>query len=69
MSGSAPITRNDIKSKLADIQTEATTTVDSAKNQLIAIGAGLALLVLVLAFLMGRKGGVRKSTIIEVKRA
>ena len=63
------ITPDDIKKKLADIQGEATSTVEGAKNQLIAIGAGLAVLVVVVAFLLGRRGGAHKSTIIEVKRA
>ena len=69
MSSSTPITRNDIKSKLSDIQTEATSTAEGAKTQIIAIGAGLGLLLLIVMFLLGRKGGMRKSTIIEVKRA
>ena len=63
------ITPNDIKQKLADIQGDATSTVEGAKNQLIAVGAGLALLLLIVAFLLGRRGGAHKSTIIEVKRA
>ena len=63
------ITPDDIRRKLADIQDEATSTVEGKKNQLIAVGAGIALLLVVIAFLLGRKGGVRRSTIIEVKRA
>ena len=63
------ITPQDIKSKLADIQGDATSTVEGAKNQLIAVGAGLAILLLIVAFLLGRRGGPPKSTIIEVKRA
>jgi len=43
--------------------------VHGAKNQLIAVGAGLAILLVVIAFLLGRRGGAHKSTIIEVKRA
>jgi hypothetical protein len=63
------ITPNDIKSKLADIQGDATSTVEGAKSQLIAIGAGLAILLVIVAFLLGRRGGAHRSTIIEVKRA
>ena len=69
MNASSPITPNDIKAKLSDIQNEATTTVESAKTQLLAVGAGIGLLLLIVAFVLGRKGGMRKSTIIEVKRA
>ena len=63
------ITPDDIRNKLADIQDEATSTVEGAKNQLIAIGAGIALVVVVVAFVLGRRGGARRNTIIEVKRA
>jgi hypothetical protein len=63
------ITPADIKGKLADIQDEATSTVDGAKNQLVAVGAALAVLVLILAFFLGRRDGLARNTIIEVKRA
>ena len=63
------ITPNDIKRKLADIQGEATTTVEGAKSQIIAVAGALAILLIVIAFLLGRRGGTRRSTIIEVKRA
>lgn len=62
------ITPGDIKTKLADIQGEATSTVEGARNQLVAIGAGLAILLVIIAFLMGRRGGAHRNTIIEVKR-
>lgn len=69
MSTGTRITRDDIRNKLADIGGEATTTVEGAKNQLVAVGAGVGLVLVILAFLLGRRGGMRKSTIIEVKRA
>jgi hypothetical protein len=62
------ITPDDIKSKLTEIQGEATEQVESAKNQLIAGGVLLALLLLIVAFLLGRRGGKRSSAIIEVRR-
>lgn len=63
------INRDDIRNKLADISNEATTTVTDAKSQIVTIGAGVALLLLLVAFVLGRRGGTRRSTIIEVKRA
>jgi hypothetical protein len=63
------ITRDDIKTKLGDLQGEALEQVDGAKNQLLAVGAGVALLVVILAFLLGRRGGKRSSAIIEVRRS
>lgn len=63
------ISPEDIKAKLSEIQQEATAGVEGAKNQLVTVGAVVALVVLLLAFLLGRRTGSRRNTIIEVKRA
>jgi hypothetical protein len=63
------ITPDDIKAKLGSIQGEAREQVDDAKNQLVAVGAGIALILLIAAFLLGRRGGKRSSAIIEVRRS
>lgn len=62
------ITPDDIKSKLGDLQGEAREQVDGVKNQLIAVGTGVGLLLLVIAFMLGRRGGKRASAVIEVRR-
>lgn len=63
------ITPDDIRAKLGDIQGEAREQVDEAKSQLVAIGAGVALVLLILAFMLGRRGGRRSSAVIEVRRS
>lgn len=63
------ISPDDIKAKLGAIQDDATSTVEGAKNQLVTVGAALAVALVLIAFLLGRRGGVKKNTIIEVKRA
>jgi hypothetical protein len=63
------ITPEDIRAKLGDIQGEAREQVDEAKNQLVAVGAGVALVLLILAFMLGRRGGRRASAVIEVRRS
>ena len=63
------ITPDDIKSKLGDLQGEAREQVDGAKNQLMAVGTGVGLLLLVIAFMLGRRGGRRASAVIEVRRS
>lgn len=65
---SGPITPADIKSKLGDIQGEAQEQVESAKNQILAVGVVVAVLMLLAAFLLGRRGGKRASAVIEVRR-
>ncbi len=63
-----PITRDDIKNKLGDIQGEAVEQVESARNQLLAVGVVVAVLALLAAFMLGRRGGKRASAVIEVRR-
>jgi len=65
----ARITRDDLKSKLDDMQGDALEQVDGVKNQMLAVGAGLAIVLLIVAFLLGRRGGKRSSAIIEVRRS
>ena len=64
-----PVTPEDIRSKLTEIQGDATEQVESAKNQLIAVGALVALFLLIVAFLLDRRAGKRSSAIIEVRRS
>jgi len=63
------ISRDDIKLKLGDLQGDALEQVDGVKNQMLAIGAGIGLALLIVAFLLGRRGGKRSSAIIEVRRS
>lgn len=63
-----PVTRADIEAKLAEIRgvTDETTEMagDAAKTGLIVAGVG----VVIVAFLLGRRRGRKKSTIVEVRR-
>ncbi|MFI5053287.1 MAG: hypothetical protein ACHQDE_02905 [Acidimicrobiia bacterium] len=66
--GSSTVTRSDIEAKLAEIRGVADDTAevaqDATKTALIFAGAG----VVVVAFLLGRRRGRKKSTIVEVRR-
>ena len=63
-----PVTRADIEAKLAQIKgvTDDTTEVaeGAAKTGLVVAGV----VVVVIAFLLGRRRGHKKSTIVEVRR-
>jgi hypothetical protein len=61
------IGRDDLKA--TDIQGEAQEQVEGVRNQLLATGVLVALLVLVVAFVLGRRAGRRSSAVIEVRRA
>ena len=63
-----PVTRADIEAKLAQIKGVADDTTEVAEG---AAKTGLvvgAVAVVVIAFLLGRRRGHKKSTIIEVRR-
>ncbi|MFZ4517620.1 MAG: hypothetical protein ACOYOP_04490 [Microthrixaceae bacterium] len=62
------ISRDDIKGKLGEIQGEAQDQVEGARNQLLAAGLLVGLFLLIVAFLLGRRGGKRSSAVIEVRR-
>lgn len=62
------ISRDDIEAKLREIQGEVDETAESAKGIAIAVGAVVAVGVLAAVFLLGRRRGRAKSTIVEVRR-
>jgi hypothetical protein len=66
--GQTTVTRGDIEAKLREIRglTDTTTEVaqEAAKPVLVILGVG----VVVVAFLLGRRRGRKRSTIVEVRR-
>jgi hypothetical protein len=63
-----PITRGDLESKLRELQGEVDETKESALSTAIAVGAVIAVGVVAVAFLLGRRKGKRRATIVEVRR-
>jgi hypothetical protein len=64
----APITRDDIEAKFRELNADATTEVVSVRSQALTIGLGVAVAVIAVAFLLGRRGGRKRSTVVEVRR-
>ncbi len=62
------ITRDDIKAKLAEIQNDATSAVDDAKATIIGVAAVVGVVVVVGIYLLGKRSGARRSTVIELRR-
>jgi hypothetical protein len=66
--GHSQVTRADIEAKLQQIkgitEQSAETAVDASKGALI----GVVLLVILLAFLFGRRQGRKRSTVVEIRR-
>ena len=65
---SKPVTKADIEAKLREIKGDVDETAQSAKPiaEIAAIG-GVILLVL-LAYLLGRRKGKKRTTVVEIRR-
>lgn len=61
------ITRQDIEAKANEIVSAVTQTKESARDTAVAAGVVVALLVLA-AFIFGRRRGSRNRTLVEVYR-
>jgi hypothetical protein len=62
------ISRDDLERKLRALQGEIKGAVDNQRNNLM-VAAGVVGVVLVLVFfLLGRRSGKKKSTIVEIRR-
>jgi hypothetical protein len=63
-----PITPADLENKLKAFQGDIQGKVDSKRNTLVSAGIGIGALLLIMMFLMGKRAGKKKSTIVEIKR-
>ena len=63
------ITPADIKAKLTDIQGEANDTVTNVKGKATRIAIAVGVVVVVGVYILGRRGGRKTGTVIELKRA
>ena len=64
----SPITRDDLEAKLRELQGEVEETKESVLSTAITVGAVVLVGVVAVAFLMGRRRGKRRTTIVEVRR-
>lgn len=71
VSGSGPggkVTPDDIKAKLTEIRSEMDSTTEKARVTMTYVAVGAVIAAVVLAFLMGRRKGRRRSTLVEIRR-
>ena len=64
----AHITRDDIERKLREIRGEVDEIGQTSKNYVLIAGAVAAVAVVGLAFVLGKRKGKRKTTVVEVRR-
>jgi uncharacterized membrane protein YvbJ len=63
-----PVTRDQIESKLREIQGGIQNRIEERKKSLLAIGGTVAVVILVIAYLLGRRTGKKKTTLVEIRR-
>lgn len=68
MSQGRRITRDDIESKFRELQGGVDEVADEAVSYVLVAGVALAVGVVVVAYLLGRRKGRRRSAVIEVRR-
>jgi hypothetical protein len=62
------ISRDDIESKFRELQGEVDVVSDDVRSYAATAGAVLAVLVVLLAFWLGRRRGKRTQTVVEIRR-
>jgi hypothetical protein len=63
-----PISRNDLEDRLRTLKADVDTVKDSTIGAGIAAAVGIGLLVVIVAFLLGRSRGKAALSFIEVRR-
>jgi hypothetical protein len=62
------IGRGDLEAKLRELQGNVEETKESAIATAIAVGAVVAVGVVAVAFMLGRRKGRKRTTVVEVRR-
>lgn len=62
------ITRDDIEAKLRGLQGEVADKVEDRKGALTTVAVVAGIVVVVMVFVLGRRSGRRRSTMVEIRR-
>ncbi|MGH9029670.1 MAG: hypothetical protein ACRDV4_08665 [Acidimicrobiales bacterium] len=68
MATTTRITRDDIEAKLREISGEVDERVEDAKPKLVMGAVAAVVTVAVLSYLFGRRGGRKRSAMVEIRR-
>jgi hypothetical protein len=66
--GTERITRDQIEAKFRELTGEVTDEAESARTQVMTVGLAVAVTLVALVFLIGRRSGRRRSAVVEVRR-
>lgn len=62
------ITPEDLRAKFREIQGEVNATTEAVKGTAVSVGVAVGAVVLLGAFLLGRRRGRRRTTLVEIRR-
>jgi hypothetical protein len=62
------ITRDDLEAKLRDMSGDLDERVEAARPKIVAGAVGGAVLVVLVAYLLGRRQGRARSAIVEIRK-
>ena len=62
------ITREDLDSTLRSVVGEVEQQAAEGVRRFLPVAAGVGVGVLLLAYLLGRRAGIKKSTVVEIRR-
>jgi hypothetical protein len=66
--GAEPITRDQIEAKFRELTGEVNDEVQDTRSQVVTVGLAVAVAVVAVVFLLGRRNGRRRSAVVEVRR-
>lgn len=66
--GNGKITRDDIESKLREIRGEVADVGNASKSYVLVAGVAALTLVVAGSYLLGRRRGKKRTTVVEVRR-
>lgn len=64
----ASVSRDDIEAKLRELRGEVDAVGESSRNVVLIAGVTAAVIVVGLAYVLGRRKGKRRTTVVEVRR-
>ncbi len=64
----ATVSRDDIERKLREIRGEAGEVAESGRSSALVVAVATAVAVVAMAYLLGRRKGRRRTTMVEVRR-
>jgi hypothetical protein len=63
-----PVTRDDLEAKLRELKGEVDDTAQAATGVVVAVAAATVVGVVAIAFLIGKRKGRKKTTVVEIRR-